>query len=291
MICLLERAILGVSGPDATDFLQNLLTQDVAKIHEGRARFSALLTPQGKYLSAFFVIRAPRNFVAGSERYLNDFDGYLLDVSANEAAMLLKRLTLYRLRSKVTIEDLSATFGVMTFEPDASVLELSCLAYFHDPRMAALGSRAVVPRELCDRFDGDDEAYRARQLALGVPELSCDLEAEKDFALEGLLDELNGIDFHKGCYVGQEMTSRMKRRTTVKQKLCPVNFDGAVPVFNTPILAGEQEIGKTRTGATGRAMALIRFDRANAACEAGLPLHADGKLLTLDPPDWIIQPS
>jgi folate-binding protein YgfZ len=279
MSLLLDRSIIGVSGPDAADFLQNLATQNVEGISARKARFAALLTPQGKYLSSFFVIAQP-----------DGFDGFLLDVACGEAAMLLKRLIMYRLRSKVTIEDLSSTYRVMAFRADTCLMELSCVAYFHDTRLAALGSRAVVPTEIFDRDESEADEYRARQLALGIPELSRDLEAEKDFALEGLLDELNAIDFHKGCYVGQEMTSRMKRRTTVKQKLCPVVFDGDVPEFNAAILAGDQEVGKMRTGVSGRAMALIRFDRANAAAEAGIPLRADGKLLTLDAPGWILQP-
>lgn len=279
MTLLTDRSVIGVSGPDAVDFLQNLLTQDVSTIRSRQARFAALLTPQGKYLSAFFVIAQPTGF-----------DGFLLDVASSEAAMLLKRLLTYRLRSKVTVADLSATYGVMAFPADSCVLELDCFAYFIDPRLPALGTRAVVRAGWFAEFDSEEVTYRERQLALGIPELSCDLEAEKDFALEGLLDELNAIDFHKGCYVGQEMTSRMKRRTTVKQKLCPVVFEGDVPEFNTPILAGEQEVGKMRSGIEGRAMALIRFDRANAAASAGIPLRADGKLLTLDPAGWIIQP-
>jgi tRNA-modifying protein YgfZ len=279
MSLLLDRSIIGVSGPDAADFLQNLITQDVTTIRARAARFAALLTPQGKYLSSFFVVAQP-----------DGFDGFLLDVAASEAAMLLKRLIMYRLRSKVTIEDLSAKYRVMAFPADTCLLELSCVAYSHDPRLPALGSRAIVRTEIFDGDESEADEYRARQLALGVPELSRDLEAEKDFALEGLLDELNAIDFHKGCYVGQEMTSRMKRRTTVKQKLCPVIFDGDLPAFNTAILAGDLEVGKMRSGISGRAMALIRFDRANAAAEAGIPLRADGKLLTLDSPGWIIQP-
>jgi tRNA-modifying protein YgfZ len=144
---------------------------------------------------------------------------------------------------------------------------------------------------LAPHQDGVSETdYQAHCLALGVPDPAADLLVEKDFIMEGLFDELKGLDHHKGCYVGQEMTSRMKRRTSVKNKLCRVRFDGPAPAFETPILADGWEVGRMRTGLAGVGIAMIRFDRARKAISDGQALMAGEVVLTLDPPDWLVQP-
>jgi folate-binding protein YgfZ len=134
--------------------------------------------------------------------------------------------------------------------------------------------------------DGDAE-YNARRIALGVPDLARDAVVEEVFALEALLEELNGVDFQKGCFVGQENVSRMKRRATTRKKFCPIVFAGPAPAPGTPLMSGAAEMGSVRSGAEGRAIALVRLDRALAATA---PLTADGRPVRLDPPPWLILP-
>jgi tRNA-modifying protein YgfZ len=189
-------------------------------------------------------------------------------------------LTMYRLRSKATIEDISDTMNVYA---DLLVTESTGCA---DPRLPILGARVIAS----NREAEDGAVYSAYCLNLGIPDPAVDLLVEKDFIMEGIFDELNGLDHHKGCYVGQEMTSRMKRRTSVKNKLCRVRYEGPAPEFETPILADGWEVGRMRSGIVGVGIALIRFDRARKAISEGKLLLAGKVPLTLDPPDWLIEP-
>lgn len=281
-VLLPQRAVLEISGPDARTLLQGVLTQDMDKARAGALLFGALLTPQGKLISDLFIA-CPAEEV------------FWLDVPRARLADLKRRFTLYRLRAKAQIveraEDLcvAAIIGrAEGLDPQPDVLVAS------DPRLPALGARVYAAagqaEALAARWGlpvAPPEAYEALRLALGVPDAERDMEAEKDFLLEGLFDELNGVDFKKGCYVGQEMTSRMKRRATVRTKLTPIVFEGDPPPPDTPILAGDWEVGRVRSGLKGRAMALVRFDRAAKAEGA---LTADGRDIRLDPPDWLILP-
>jgi len=153
-----------------------------------------------------------------------------------------------------------------------------------DPRLAALGWRKLSSESA---VDGDGH-YDAHRLALGVPDLARDALPDEVFGLEALLEELNGVDFKKGCFVGQENVSRMKRRATTRKKFCPIAFEGAAPSYGAAITAGAAELGFVRTGAEGRALALLRLDRALAASE---PLIAEGRLVRLAPPDWLALPT
>jgi tRNA-modifying protein YgfZ len=245
----------------------------VVKAQPDQAIYAAMLTPQGKFMFDMFVL-APEP------------ETFWLDVSRPQA--FAQRLGMYRLRSKVVIEDCSAFMGVYAGKLDGNKTQ-STAPYdliFQDPRLADLGQRAFG---LVTSENGGD-TYLTHRLTLGVPDPAEDLLVEKDFALEGLLDEMGGVDFHKGCYVGQEMTSRMKRRTSIKNKLCRVRFEGDAPDFDTPILADDWEVGRMRSGVNGVAIALIRFDRARKAIEAGQPLLAGGTPISLDPPVWLIEP-
>ena len=253
-----SRAVIAVSGPDWRAFLQGLLTQDVETIAPGELRFSALLTPQGKLLHDLFV--------AGKE------EGALLDVAADHRDAILQRLSMYRLRAKVTLEasDL-AVFAV--FGEDASG------EGFHaDPRLPALGARAyglaVVP-------DADEDAYEAHRLALGVPG-PADWGSEANYPIEADFDLLSGIDFKKGCFVGQETTSRMKRRGTIKNRMLPIAFDGPPPPFGAEVLAGTLRAGEVLGGRDGRAMALLRLDRIE-----GADLTVDGRPVRVETPEWL----
>lgn len=267
-IHLASHGVIELAGPDAASLLQGLLTQDISGQPVGTARHGAMLTPQGKYLFDALVFRLAE-------------DRLLLDCVGAEA--LARRLAMYRLRAQVTI----------TVRPDLVVLMSGsavdgALAASPDPRHPALGWRVIA--QAVPQGAGQEADYTDLRLQAGIPELAADLEVEKDFALEGLLDELNGVDFHKGCYVGQEMTSRMKRRTTVRTKLVRVRYDSAAPAWGTALEADGWEVGRMRTGIHGVGIALLRLDRALPAVAAGTPILAGHVSVQPDPPVWLVVP-
>lgn len=262
----LTRALIAVSGPDARSFLDNLLTQNLAGLDQAGVLYGALLTPQGKVLADAFI-------------WARD-GGVVLDADPARAEALLTRLRMYKLRADVEIADVS----------NGALRVLVSDAPFDgarpDPRLAALGWRGLGESAAA----AGDGAFAALCLQHGVPDLARDAAADEVFALEALLEELNGVDFHKGCFVGQENVSRMKRRATTRKKFCPVSFDGPALDYATPIFAGEAELGAIRGGGDGRAMALLRLDRAQAAIAKGDALVAAGREIQLDPPAWLLLP-
>lgn len=260
----IERSLIAVTGPDARSFLQNLLTQDLDKLDDKGVVYAALLSPQGKISADMFVWARE--------------DGLLLDVDPSRGADLLRRLSMYKLRANVALADVSSELAVaLSAEPfDGAV---------NDPRLAALGFRAVVTKNDAPLTSNEDT-----RIALGVPDLARDAAPEEVFAGEALLEELNGVAFDKGCFVGQENVSRMKRRATTRKKFCPVVFEGEAIAYGAPVLGGEAEIGSVRTGIASRAIALLRLDRALDAVAAGKPLTAAGREIRLDPPSWLILP-
>lgn len=275
-IALPRRGVAALAGDDARPFLQGLVTCDVDRVSPSRAVYGALLTPQGRFLHDFFVV----------ER-----DGaLLLDCDAGRLPDLLRRLDMYRLRAKVGIDDLGGAFRVVALPP-APGEEGDAAAWlggvvFVDPRLRALGRRAVVPAEGLEaalaraglREDGHGR-YEERRIALGVPDGGADLAPGKAFPLEGGLDVLGGVSFEKGCYVGQEVTARMKHRGLVKRRLVPVAFDGPPPPPGTPVASGGAAAGEVRSGVGGRALAMLRLD----LLEAG-GLAAGGVALTAGTP-------
>lgn len=264
----LQRGLIKVGGADAVAFLDNLLTQNVARLCDAGLLHAALLTPQGKVSADMLLWR--------------DSDGVLIETDAAFAKGLLHKLSLYKLRAAVTIEDVSNRVGVLwSAEPFDGATP--------DPRLAgaALGWRKIG----ADAAPDGDAAYAAHRLAQGAPDLSVDAAQEEVFGLEALLEEMHGVDFGKGCFVGQENVSRMKRRATTRRKFCPIVFNGPAPPPLTPLTAGNAEIGTVRTGGPGRAIALVRLDRAAEASEAGLALEAGGLEVRLDPPSWLILPA
>lgn len=268
----LDRALFRVSGADARSFLQGMLTQDLERLEESPVLYAALLSPQGKVLADMFVQAGP--------------DGaLLLDAPTARGAALSRRLSMYKLRARVDVEDISDRFAIMF---SAAPFE----GAHADPRLpgGALGWRRMVSRAEASTLADGAQAYERKRLALGVPDLARDCGEEEVFALEALLEEMHGVDFQKGCYVGQENVSRMKRRATTRKKFCPIVFDGPPPAFGTSVRAGEIDLGTVRTGGPGRALALLRLDRALAALEAGTPLTADGREVRPDPPPWLILP-
>ncbi|MFN3584093.1 YgfZ/GcvT domain-containing protein [Phenylobacterium sp.] len=251
---LTSRAVIEVGGPDWRSFLQGLLTQDVETLKPGEARFGALLTPQGRLLYDLFIV--------GTD------DGCLLDVEAAHRDSLLQRLTMYRLRAKVELA--ASDLKVFAEFPGGS-------AGVVDPRLPELGRRIYG----LATADADEGAYEAHRLALGVPG-PADWGSEATYPIEADFDLLNGIDFKKGCFVGQETTSRMKRRGQIKSRMLPIVFDGPPPPPGTEILAGELRAGEVLSGIEGRAMALVRLDRA-----LGAALTADGRPVRVETPGWL----
>jgi folate-binding protein YgfZ len=259
---LTSRALVAVDGPDWRPFLQNLLSNDVEKLEPGEARAALLLTPQGKFLFDLFVI-APRE---------GEADLALLDVQADRRDDLMRRLTLYRLRAKVTVEPVDgAVWAAWGADPGEG--------WTADPRLAALGWRGYGREAL---VDAGEDAYDAHRLALGAPDPAKDITPDASFPLEANYDLLNAIDFHKGCYVGQETTSRMKRRSAVKTRMVPLVFEGPAPKPGTTVeTAAGLRAGEVLSGRDGRALALLRLDRAVSG-----PLLSGGKAVGLDVPPW-----
>jgi len=258
---LASRALIAVSGPEWRHFLQGLLTQDVETLAPDGLRFGALLTPQGRLLWDMFVI--------GRE------DGCRLDVEAAHRDAIVQRLAIYRLRAKVEIApDPTPVLARFPGEGEAPA------GWRPDPRLPALGWRAYGELEAPNTGEADYEAHR---LALGVPG-PADWGSETTYPIEANFDLLGGIDFKKGCFVGQETTSRMKRRGQIKSRMLPLVFDGPAPAPGTEVLAGELRAGEVRSGAEGRAIALLRLDRA-----LGADLTVDGRPARAETPAWMAE--
>jgi folate-binding protein YgfZ len=260
-----QRGLVAVSGDDRAAFLQGLVSNDVSRVSADRAVYAALLTPQGRYLHDFFIA------AIGDILYL--------DCEASRRDDLRRRLSVYRLRSKVTLADATADFAVallygvdlaarlgLNDEPAAAKPWQGGVVYV-DPRLPALGARAILPRphagEILARAGlapGNAADYDRLRLSLGVPDGSRDLPIEKAILLENGFDELHGIDWRKGCYMGQELTARTKYRGLVRKRLLPVEVDGPLPAPGTPVLAGDKEAGEMRSGIDGLGLALLRLE-------------------------------
>lgn len=279
---LAGRTLIALGGPEWRSFLQGLITQDVETLQPGEARFGAVLTPQGRLLYDLFVI--------GRE------DGAWLDVEAAHRDALIQRLTIYRLRAKVEIaaalEEVAALFPARPGDgrsPDdrggapgsgSRLLAGAGGLWVRDPRLPDLGWRGYGVTAPGGARVAGEAAYEAHRLALGAPG-PADWGSETTYPIEANFDLLGGIDFKKGCFVGQETTSRMKRRGQVKSRMLPIVFDGPPPAPGAEILAGELRAGEARWGLEGRAMALLRLDRA-----LGAALSVDGRPVRVERPAW-----
>ncbi|MHB8286927.1 MAG: CAF17-like 4Fe-4S cluster assembly/insertion protein YgfZ [Caulobacteraceae bacterium] len=259
-----DRALVRVAGPDWRSFLQGLITQDVETFAPGEVRYGAMLTPQGKLLYDM-VLWA-------------DEEGVTLDVAADTREAMIKRLSMYRLRAKATIEPQDGgVYALWSTSPMAAPT-----GWRADPRDAGLGWRALGAQPVSDAEPADLQAYDAHRLSRGVGDLARDGLIDKVYAVEANLDLLNGVDFKKGCFVGQEITSRMKRRGTVKTRLIPIRFDGPAPAAGAEVLTGALRAGEVRSGGVGQALALLRLDRAH-----GGALTVDGRAISLSAPPWL----
>ncbi len=254
-----DRAVLRVAGPDAREFLQGLVTNDVRRLDTGPV-YAALLSPQGKYLFDFLLFPDP-DPDAASETATPDPDAILIDVKADRAAALAQRLTLYRLRAKVTIapDPRVVVVGTGPIPPDA----------FPDPRDPALGWRALRAPSAAPTAAGPaDTALGPARVARTVPESGVELVPDDSYILEHGFERLHGVDFRKGCYVGQEVTARMKHKTELRKGLARVRIDGPAPPPGTAIIAGDRPAGTLYTTAGDEGLAYLRFDRADGPLTA-----------------------
>jgi folate-binding protein YgfZ len=268
-----DRAIIAISGPEARDFLQGLVTNDVAGgLAPGSGLYTALLSPQGKILFDFLVTEGE--------------GALLLDVAQPASETLLKKLKMYRLRAKLEIE-LRPQLGVyvgLKGHPDNRPTPYAARAVsFPDPRLAALGVRSIGAKaEMPDNLPGARQ-YHETRLELGVPEAG-DFGFEKIFALDAGLEELHGVSFTKGCYVGQELTSRMKHRATARKRILTVTADGPLPASGTALTRGGTEIGEIVSNHDARGFALVRLDRLD---ETQGETRAGEIVVALKRPAWL----
>jgi folate-binding protein YgfZ len=269
-----RRGVVAVSGRDSSKFLNDLVTNDLDKIAPGAAGYGGLLTPQGKVLFDFLVFR--------------DSERFLFDVRREVAANFAKRLTFYRLRAKVEIADQSADWRVLAAWGGNEAPGVAGLVSV-DPRLAALGYRALVAGEGPIIAPGyaatDEDAYDAWRVGHGVPEGGIDFPFGEHFPHDADMDQLGGVDFGKGCYVGQEVVSRMEHRGTARRRLITASAPANL-TRGSPITAEGRPIGTIGSAAEGRAVALVRLDRAKAAIDAGATLVAGDVPVTLVVPGW-----
>jgi len=249
-----SRALIRVSGPDARDFLHNLLTQDVETLAAEDLRFGALLSPPGRLLFDLFL--------------WGEDDGVVLDVASEKRDALLQRLSMYKLRAKVEV----AADDRPVFVSWPGVAD----GFVADPRTAALGGRANGDFNT----NATEDDWNAHRLAVGVPDPARDVD-DGTYPIEANFDLLNGIDFAKGCFVGQETTSRMKRRGEIKKRMLPLTFDGPTPETGAEVLNGELRAGEVLTGRDGSAMALVRLDRLDGN------LSVDGRTVEVRRPAFL----
>ena len=269
-----DRGAVRIGGADARKFLQGLITNDMEKARDGAAIHAGLLSPQGKILFEFFVVPAG--------------DSYLLEAPRRLAGDLGKRLGFYKLRADITVTDEPAIQVAAAWGEDIIAAVEGAIVY-RDPRLSELGYRALLPAGVgigvalgCTETSA--EAYHAMRIGLGVPEGGRDFAYGDAFPHEALFDQLNGVDFAKGCYVGQEVVSRMEHRGTARKRFVPVSGDDPLPPAGSEIMAGSVPIG-TLGSVNGRdGLALLRLDRAGEALTAGKPLTAGGVPIRLRRP-------
>ena len=268
---LTDRGVVRVSGADASKLLQGIITGDMDLLTDQPALHAALLTPQGKILFEFFVVRSAA--------------GFLLETAQDQAANLAKRLTMYKLRANVDIADASADYAVLAGHGAAP--QASDTTQFGDPRLPALGWRALVDAESATRSNaGSPDHYHAHRIALGVPEGGKDYAFGDAFPHEANFDLLNGVSFTKGCFVGQEVVSRMQHRGTARKRIVIVEADQHLQA-GSDVLLGEAAIGTVGSVSGTRALALLRLDRAEEAQRKGLTLAAGGVPITVRLPDYL----
>ena len=276
---LSDRGVVKVAGDPAAKFLNGLVTADIGKVKPGEACFAALLTPQGKIIVDFIVAAADAA----------DGSGFFLDCPHALAATLVERLNFYKLRAKVMVENLSETLGVMAIWPGDGASDYG-LSYA-DPRLPELGARCILPHDLAGEAAADlgatlvgAEAYETHRIALGVPRGGLDFIYGDAFPHETDMDQLRGVDFDKGCFVGQEVVSRIEHRGSARTRVVPVTYEGPAPAAGVAVMAGERNVGMMGSAAAGRGLAALRLDRVEEALASGVTLNAGGIALKLVKP-------
>ncbi|MGH2453573.1 MAG: YgfZ/GcvT domain-containing protein [bacterium] len=290
-VALPARGLIALRGPDARSLLQGVISTDVERVTPQSASYGALLTPQGKYLFDFMILQIR--------------DALLLDTEQARVAELLRRLLMYRLRAKVEIEDQSDHFEVAALlgpevaarldlpEQPGAMRALDQGAALIDPRLTGLGGRAVLPRGSAEEIlEGmgfvalPREAYERTRIALGVPE-GRDLVVDRSTLLESGFEELHGVDFGTGCFVGQELTARMRYRGLVRKRLMPVTLQGPPPEPGTSIRLAGRDAGEMRSSQGDHGIALLRLEQVARAAAEGVPLMAGATLVIPHKPDWV----
>lgn len=264
-----NRGVLKISGNDRLEFLQGLISNDVTKATDTNGVYSAFLTPQGKFLCDFFIL--------ASESH----ECLLLDMEADALPAFKKKLTMFKLRADVKIEDVSDGYNILAlFGGETEIIP----GVYQDPRLAEAGYRAFVG--INQRIEGAKEVpfqdYDLHRIKLGLPDGSRDMTPEKSILLENGFDELNGVDWDKGCYMGQELTARTKYRALIKKRLLPVEVDGEMPEPGSDILANDKVVGEMRSGCANHALATIKLDALDGE------LTSNGALLKIKKPSWIV---
>jgi tRNA-modifying protein YgfZ len=276
---LTDRGVIAVKGEDARRLLNGLLTADIAVVAPGTARFAALLSPQGKIAVDGFVAQG------------SSADALMVDCPRALTSRLVERLNFYKLRAKAHVEDISDQIGVLAAWDGTGTVHAGLA--FADPRLPAMGLRVLLePQEAEPAATalgaqlGDPQTYEAHRIALGVPSGGVDFAYGDAYPHEADMDQLNGVDFDKGCYVGQEVVSRMEHRGRIRTRVVPVSYSGGAPAVGDPVRADGKAVGTMGSAAAGRGLALLRLDRVEEALAASLTLEAGGTSLKVLKPSW-----
>ena len=286
---LRNRTIIALGGEEATAFLQRLLTVDMNAITHDHAGYGALLTPQGKILFDVFILKTQNRI--------------LLDCARRHKNDVVKRLSLYKLRTKVEIEDrgddntVAALWGdgvaPKMAEKTGAMNRIGPIWAYRDPRSLDAGIRFVVPRggidRLADTFTAestDESAYKRHRIMLGLADIGEDTDCATLFPHEANFDQFGGVDFAKGCYVGQEVVSRMQHRATIRKRIVPVSSDETIPPHDSDITASGNSVGRMLCAVEGNGLALLRLDRVAKACKAGESLTIQNTIVKIKRPAW-----
>ena len=283
-----DRTVLALSGPDTRSFLQGLVTSDIDKLTPETATYAGLLTPQGKILFDFFLVRHG--------------DAIWIDCAAAMAADLTKRLTFYKLRAAVEIENMSGTLGVaaawgpeqlLGLEDAGAAKTLVGGVAFVDPRFGKAGVRVIAAAESLTGLMSEagcepatEADYQAHRVALGLADSVHDIGSGEHFPHECNFDQIGGVDFKKGCYVGQEVVSRTEHRSNARKRLLPLVFEGSAPESGTEISGNGKPVGQITSSAGNHALGLIRLDRAQSVIDAEGTLCAGAQTVSLQKPEW-----
>ena len=285
---LTNRGIISVTGSDSRDFLQGIISNDITLVSPNKTIYAALLTPQGKYLFDFFISQSGEKL--------------LIECEKDRVPDLMKRLRIYKLRADANLVDETETYSIFAIWGDDAAQatglhnerglahEISGGTQFIDPRLNTAGVRSVLPIEAAEAQlqslaaePASTSDYDLHRLKLGLPDASRDLVVDKAILIESGFDELNGVDWNKGCYMGQELTARTKYRGLVKKRLISVLIEGAAPEPGTPIMVGDKNAGEMRSSNAGHGIALLRLDQLNNEAAEYI---CDQAILRPNKPTW-----